>query len=70
MLRKTVVICIVAAAAIATPVNAKTVVNYTALPGKSVRMLIAACLPDGASCDKGADCCTNNCGTVHHRCGR
>jgi hypothetical protein len=70
MIRRIGAICIVAAAAIATPVNAKTVVNYTALPEKSVRILTAACLPDGASCDKGADCCTNSCNPQHHKCGR
>jgi hypothetical protein len=70
MIRKIFCICIVAAAMAATSVNAKSVVNYTPLPKKSAQMLIAACLPDGASCDKGADCCTNNCNSTHHKCGR
>jgi hypothetical protein len=31
---------------------------------------IAACLPAGATCDKGSDCCTGNCTPQHHVCGR
>jgi hypothetical protein len=31
---------------------------------------VAACLPDGASCDKNGDCCTGNCASRHHKCGR
>lgn len=70
MIRKIFCICIVVTATAATSVNAKSVANYTALPEKSGRTLVAACLPDGASCDKGADCCTNNCNPQHHKCGR
>jgi hypothetical protein len=31
---------------------------------------IAACMPDGASCDKSGDCCSGNCAPQHHKCGR
>jgi hypothetical protein len=31
---------------------------------------IAACTPDGASCDKPSDCCNGNCTPQHHKCGR
>jgi hypothetical protein len=31
---------------------------------------IAACLPLGASCDKGSDCCSANCAPQHHKCAR
>jgi hypothetical protein len=31
---------------------------------------VAACLPDGAACNSGGDCCTGNCAPQHHKCGR
>jgi hypothetical protein len=31
---------------------------------------VAACLPLGASCDKGSDCCSANCAPQHHKCAR
>jgi len=31
---------------------------------------VAACLPDGAACDKGGDCCSGSCTPQHHKCGR
>jgi hypothetical protein len=31
-------------------------------------MRVAACLPAGASCNKDADCCTQSCTPMHHKC--
>jgi hypothetical protein len=41
---------------------------FTARPAPSVK--VAACLPDGAACDKSGDCCSGNCAPLHHKCGR